>query len=541
MAGKIFLSYRREDTAWPALALFGRLEHSFPSELFMDVEGGIKPGEDFPKAIEAQVSDCDAMLVLIGSNWLTATDGIGRRRLNDPRDFVRLEVESAFRLRKHVIPVLVQGTEMPSEKALPKSLKPLARRNAIGLTYQHFAAEVQGLITALKSALDKAEAARRQAAAEAARRQAAAEAAAAEAQRAAERAKADEIDRERWSREIIKSFLVSSKTWGLSKEEAATLMGVSLRDLDRIERGDHPGLSRDPTRRISAIVDIINDIIEFLGADSTVKGWIRKPIPFLNDKSPLDWMVDGGIQRTLEGAPPPMLQVALPETLEGMPTVRANFRRTVRLVSTARLRPTVLKGLVSAEDAAALAEIEGATSQRLLAEQHGAEGIGRDEFLHGVPYASFVNAAFAYWKPREPNRFNAMRGAWYAALEVKTVMREIVYHMNDFLQRSGSLRGVVEYTEMFADISGEFVDLRQTPDHPSLNPDPAIGYPAGNALADAARARGLNGIVAPSVRHLSGTQVIALRPAAMGSVARGSVYRFEWSGNPEPKITQISN
>ncbi len=152
--------------------------------------------------------------------------------------------------------------------------------------------------------------------------------------------------------------------------------------------------------------------------------------------------------------------------LDGLPVVREAFPRTVRLVSTARLRPPVLEKLVSADEVAALAEIEGATSQRLLAEQRGAEGISRDEFLHGVPYANFVNAAFAYWKPREPNRFNATRGAWYAALDAETCIREVAFHMTEFLARSGKLKGVVEYAEMFASMAGEFVDLRQTPGHP---------------------------------------------------------------------------
>jgi hypothetical protein len=163
-------------------------------------------------------------------------------------------------------------------------------------------------------------------------------------------------------------------------------------------------------------------------------------------------------------------------------------------VSTARLRPPVLERLVSADDAAALAEIEGATSQRLLAERRGAGGIGRDEFLHGVPYANFVNAAFAYWKPRESNRFNATRGAWYAALEVETCIREVAYHMAEFLARSSELKGAVEYAEMFASMAGEFVDLRHTSGHPCLDPDPAVGYPIGNAIADAARAQGSTGL-----------------------------------------------
>jgi hypothetical protein len=226
--------------------------------------------------------------------------------------------------------------------------------------------------------------------------------------------------------------------------------------------------------------------------------------------------------------------------LDGLPVVREAFPKTVRLVSTARLRPPVLERLVSADDAAALAEIEGATSQRLLAESRGAEGIGRDEFLHGLPYASLVNAAFAYWKPREMNRFNATRGAWYAALDVETCIREVAYHMAEFLARSGELKGVVEYAEMFASMAGQFVDLRQTAHHPCLDPDPAVGYPIGNAIADAARAQGLNGIIYPSVGRAEGTCIVALRPHAVQSVAPGGVYRLEWSGDPAPTIAQIS-
>jgi RES domain-containing protein len=209
-------------------------------------------------------------------------------------------------------------------------------------------------------------------------------------------------------------------------------------------------------------------------------------------------------------------------------------------VWTARLRPPVLERLVSADDAAGLAEIEGATSQRLLAERRGAGGIGRDEFLHGVPYANFVNAAFAYWKPRESNRFNATRGAWYAALEVETCIREVAYHMAEFLARSSELKGAVEYAEMFASMAGEFVDLRQTSGHPCLDPDPAVGYPIGNAIADAARAQGLNGVIYPSVRRPEGTCIVALRSHAVQSVAPGAIYRLEWSGDSKPAVTRIS-
>ena len=163
MTGKIFLSYRREDAAGFALALFGRLEQSFPSErLFMDVEGGIGAGQDFVRVIEDEVSLCDVMLVLIGPDWLTVTDEAGRRRLENPEDFVRIEVESALKFGKRVIPVLVHKTEMPRADALPEPLKALARRNAVGLTQERFKADAQGLIKALEDALAEVEDARRQ-------------------------------------------------------------------------------------------------------------------------------------------------------------------------------------------------------------------------------------------------------------------------------------------------------------------------------------------------------------------------------------------
>ena len=225
---------------------------------------------------------------------------------------------------------------------------------------------------------------------------------------------------------------------------------------------------------------------------------------------------------------------------EEAPIVREAFPRTVRLVSSARLRPPVLEALVGADEIDALAEIEGATSARLIAQDRGTEGLDRQELVYGIPYAAFVNASFAYSKPREPNRFNASRGAWYAALAVLTCMREVAWHMTDFLAKSGELKGVVDYAEMFASMAGEFVDLRGKPKDPCLDPDPAIGYPAGNALADLARARGLNGIVYPSVRHEGGTCIVALWPHAVQSVAPGALYRFEWSGGPEPAITRIS-
>jgi hypothetical protein len=144
MTGKIFISYRRDDTRWFARSLFSRLEGSFPPErLFMDVDG-IRAGQDFVRVLGEQVQACDAMLVLIGPDWLTTHDKAGRRRLDNAEDFVRIEVESALHFDKYVIPVLEPETVMPSAEDLPEPLKPLARRQAFRPTNERFNDDVRG-------------------------------------------------------------------------------------------------------------------------------------------------------------------------------------------------------------------------------------------------------------------------------------------------------------------------------------------------------------------------------------------------------------
>ena len=228
------------------------------------------------------------------------------------------------------------------------------------------------------------------------------------------------------------------------------------------------------------------------------------------------------------------------DILDGLPVVRDAFPRTVRLVSSARLRDSVLRALVDDDDLEALAEIEGATSARLQAEHRGSGTIDARELVHGVPHASFVNASFAYSKPRELNRFNGPgRGAWYAALDVATSLAEVAYHMTEFLGRTGSFSATVEYAEMYASLAGEYLDLRRAKGHESLNPDPLLGYPVGNALADAVRAEGLNGIIYPSIRHPGGTCFVALWPHAVQSVAEGDIYRLVWNGTPDPRVVKL--
>lgn len=224
--------------------------------------------------------------------------------------------------------------------------------------------------------------------------------------------------------------------------------------------------------------------------------------------------------------------------IDGVPVTTEAFPRTVRLVTTARLRAAVLVALVDGEDELAdLAEIEGATSARLIAQDRGISGLNANELVYDVPHAHFINASFAYAKPQQPNRFNGpSRGAWYAALHVATCIAEVGYHLTNMLADAGDFNATVEYAEMFSSMAGDFLDLRKAPEHPALGADIATAYPVGNALADQVRAAALNGIIYPSVRHEGGTCIAALRPAAVQSVRQGAVYRMTWRGSPTPEV-----
>jgi hypothetical protein len=226
--------------------------------------------------------------------------------------------------------------------------------------------------------------------------------------------------------------------------------------------------------------------------------------------------------------------------LEGLAVTREALPRTVRLVSSARLRDAVLRALADEADLAALAEIEGATSGRLIAEARGLGDVSPRELVHGVPHSAHINAAFAYARPRALNRFNGPdRGAWYAALDVETCLAEVAFHLTRFLKDAGVYEAVVDYAELHASFAGEFLDLRLAPGHLALDPDPARGYPEGNRLADATLACGLNGILYPSVRHASGTCIAALVPHAVQSVAQGDLWRLTWAGAPEPEMRRL--
>ncbi|MFL5824350.1 MAG: CHASE2 domain-containing protein [Solirubrobacteraceae bacterium] len=148
-----FISYRRDDTRWPANSLRAALAERFgPASVFMDTHT-ISPGQEWPSSIEQAIRGCTVVLVLIGARWLEL-DESGRRRIDDPGDWVRREVEAGLR-RTDVatVPVLVEGTIMPHDSVLPEPLKPLSRRHAISLSAERYGAELDEFVDAIELGL----------------------------------------------------------------------------------------------------------------------------------------------------------------------------------------------------------------------------------------------------------------------------------------------------------------------------------------------------------------------------------------------------
>ncbi len=130
---RIFLSYRRDDSAFQTTTIHERLADAFGADrVFMDVDN-IPLGRDFRTHMQQEIAKCDACLVVIGDRWLDACDGAGNRRLDNPLDFVRLELEAVLSRDIPVIPLLVGGAGVPGPGSLPKSLEALSYRHALSI------------------------------------------------------------------------------------------------------------------------------------------------------------------------------------------------------------------------------------------------------------------------------------------------------------------------------------------------------------------------------------------------------------------------
>ena len=158
MAAKVFISYRRDDSADAAGRIQDRLAGEFGRDLlFMDVDA-IPLGMNFVKVLHEEVAKCGVLLAVIGPNWLDLRDEDGNRRLDNPNDFVRIEIAAALQRDIPVIPILLKGARVPKAAHLPKDLEELALRNGLDVRHASFQTDLNRLIRELKGQLGQASA-----------------------------------------------------------------------------------------------------------------------------------------------------------------------------------------------------------------------------------------------------------------------------------------------------------------------------------------------------------------------------------------------
>ncbi|GGX59328.1 hypothetical protein GCM10007385_30530 [Tateyamaria omphalii] len=216
---------------------------------------------------------------------------------------------------------------------------------------------------------------------------------------------------------------------------------------------------------------------------------------------------------------------------------------TTRLISTAYINEPALAPLADdKDDLAFLAELEGQSSSRLGLPEFIPPGVRSDELVnehHGYGW-TYINAAFCYTR-ETGNRFSGPdRGAWYATWgedRVETAQSEVSWHLTQELHATGIYENVTAYRELNASFATEFHDLHGAGLKAELHPDPGIGYPAGQRLADRYVAAGSNGFLFPSVRRSGGSCLAAFRPNVIQNVRQGATWVFTWFGQPEPAIS----
>lgn len=188
----------------------------------------------------------------------------------------------------------------------------------------------------------------------------------------------------------------------------------------------------------------------------------------------------------------------------------------------------------------AIFELDAATNDRMLAAQQLLPGIGLEELVFAVPYASVINASFCHAHPLGSRFSGPDRGAWYAGFELETAHAEVAFHKTVQLAEIGRFDDSVTYDDYLADFTASFHDIRPTAGAAArryrecLNPG---SYMKSQALAEQLLEAGSLGVVYPSVRRDGGTCVSCFRPALVSNVRRGNIYRFTWSGSPTPTIS----
>lgn len=149
MEENVFINYRRQTDAGIAGRIYDALSRELTGiAIFMDVDK-LAPGDDFEESLQRTLASCRVFLPIIGAQWAQATDASGKRRLDDPEDFVRKELRTALDGGVRVIPVLIGDARMPTAAELPADLRPLAKRQAMEIRHERFNADVEALAQAI--------------------------------------------------------------------------------------------------------------------------------------------------------------------------------------------------------------------------------------------------------------------------------------------------------------------------------------------------------------------------------------------------------
>lgn len=220
-----------------------------------------------------------------------------------------------------------------------------------------------------------------------------------------------------------------------------------------------------------------------------------------------------------------------------LPVTRLDQPNTHRLIPSVYPPVGLFDGVASPEDLASILELEGWTNDRISGELGLLHDIARHEWVVGTPNATVVMAAYCHPNP-SGGRFNdASRGAWYAAFDFATALRESIFHRTQELREIQVTDTFVQMRQYLADFVCEFHDIRGGPEYDRYH-DPD-SYVESQALAGRLLASGSNGVVYRSVRHNAGQCLACFRPLLVSNVRTGAHYEYRWEGKPEPRVTEL--
>ena len=224
-----------------------------------------------------------------------------------------------------------------------------------------------------------------------------------------------------------------------------------------------------------------------------------------------------------------------------LPLFDLTHRRTHRLIASEHSEPALGEYYDDEDEAEVVFEIDAYTNKRLREENAAAPRpighISQLELVGNIPNAHIINAAYSYTAPNGARFNNNVRGAWYSAFDIETSIAEVSFHMWRIMQYAGLSEECVTKDDWLASFEGAFHDLREDPKHEALHADIDIGYPVGQRLAASLMNDNSIGLIYPSVRHETGTNLVCFRPALVQNPQKGATLTFTFDGSPTPTIT----